>query len=185
MTVDWVKCANCGFLWTPTAWAENASCSGKNGCLRCIEAEKAVDRIAMAQQAYQAPLNDQPIVNLGVNKEQTRGRAPSLSECVPNLPKSADVLSAIQHEGAVMWAEYMGAMRRVTELEGEKAALCEIIGAQTDSLAELRVQLAAFTAGPVPADLPDPPRRPDGTLQPQAKPWTPPKPMGDGRRIGG
>lgn len=33
--------------------------------------------------------------------------------------------------------------------------------------------------------IPDPPRRPDGTLAPQPKPWTPPKASGDARRIGG
>lgn len=37
----------------------------------------------------------------------------------------------------------------------------------------------------VKADLPDLPRRPDGTLVPTAKPWGPPKSAGDPRRIGG
>jgi hypothetical protein len=61
---------------------------------------------------------------------------------------------------------------RITAIEAEQAVL--------------RAQLAALTgADPKPADLPDPPRRPDGTLIPQAKPWSPPKPVGDTRRIGG
>lgn len=42
---------------------------------------------------------------------------------------------------------------------------------------------AAFVA--VASDLPDLPRRPDGTLAPQPKPWGAPKPNGDPRRIGG
>lgn len=60
----------------------------------------------------------------------------------------------------------------VAELEAENAAL--------------RQQLATFVgADSTPADLPDPPRRPDGTLKPQPKPWTPPKDKGDPKRIGG
>lgn len=51
--------------------------------------------------------------------------------------------------------------------------------------------VSALTAVPAPSgstapvDIPDPPRRSDGTLAPQGKPWTPPKPAGDPRRVGG
>lgn len=48
----------------------------------------------------------------------------------------------------------------------------------------LRAQLAAFTP-PAASGLPDPPRRPDGTLAPQPKPWSAPVSDGDRRRIGG
>lgn len=47
-----------------------------------------------------------------------------------------------------------------------------------------RTIVPAFVAAA--SDLPDPPRRPDGTLVPQPKPWgPPPKVGGDPRRIGG
>lgn len=45
-----------------------------------------------------------------------------------------------------------------------------------------RAQLVSFGAT---SDTPEPPRRPDGTLAPTAKPWGAPKPSGDPRRIGG
>jgi hypothetical protein len=45
-------------------------------------------------------------------------------------------------------------------------------------------RLATF-APQKPADPPDPPRRADGTLAPQTRPWAPPNPAGDPRRIGG
>lgn len=46
-----------------------------------------------------------------------------------------------------------------------------------------QAQLVSFTGAT--SDMPDPPRRPDGTLVPTAKPWGAPKPSGDPRRIGG
>ena len=62
--------------------------------------------------------------------------------------------------------------RRIAALEAENAAL--------------RAHLAALTgAAPAPTDLPDPPRRPDGTLAPEPKPWSPPRETGDRRIIGG
>jgi hypothetical protein len=57
-----------------------------------------------------------------------------------------------------------------------------------DRIAELEAELASLRSDfsdPAPADLPDPPRRPDGTLVPQPKPWTPPKQSEPQRRVGG
>ena len=48
--------------------------------------------------------------------------------------------------------------------------------------------LSRFTPANAPSlggDLPDPPRRPDGTLAPAPRPWSAPKPGGDLRRVGG
>jgi hypothetical protein len=67
------------------------------------------------------------------------------------------------------------ARARIAALEAELMAALEA------ALASLR---SAFS-DPAPADLPDPPRRPDGTLMPQPKPWTPPKDREPPRRIGG
>lgn len=64
--------------------------------------------------------------------------------------------------------------------ETKRAASLEI---ERDTL---KAQLAAFTAADPQPAVPDPPiRRPDGTLAPQPKPWSPPKHGGDPRRIGG
>jgi hypothetical protein len=50
----------------------------------------------------------------------------------------------------------------------------------------LEAKLAALTSvDPTPADLPDPPRRADGTLAPQGKPFPVLKAAGDARRVGG
>lgn len=46
-----------------------------------------------------------------------------------------------------------------------------------------QAQLVSFTGAT--SDMPDPPRRPDGTLAPQPKPWSPPRPTGNPARIGG
>jgi hypothetical protein len=57
-----------------------------------------------------------------------------------------------------------------------------------DRIAALEAELASLRSAfsdPAPADLPDPPRRPDGTLAPQPKPWTPPKQSEPQRRVGG
>ena len=56
------------------------------------------------------------------------------------------------------------------------------IAALEAEYAELR-RLIAFS-DPTPGDRPDPPRRPDGTLAPAPKPWTPPKEQGPSRRVG-
>lgn len=90
--------------------------------------------------------------------------------------------------------------RRIDALEAENAALTKKIEAaetmawdhvhrrskfEAENVA-LRAQLATFTgAVSMPADLPNPPRRPDGTLVPAARSWSPPKTAGDARRIGG
>jgi len=66
--------------------------------------------------------------------------------------------------------ENHGLVARINTLETENA--------------DLRQRLVAFS-DPAPADLPDPPRRPDGTLVPQPKPWTPPKQSEPQRRVGG
>lgn len=52
-------------------------------------------------------------------------------------------------------------------------------------LYEDRVNRAQLLSFGVTSDTPEPPRRPDGTLVPTAKPWSVPKPSGDPRRIGG
>jgi hypothetical protein len=67
------------------------------------------------------------------------------------------------------------ARARIAALEAELMAALEA------ALASLR---SAFS-DPAPTDLPDPPRRPDGTLVPQPKPWTPPKDREPPRRVGG
>lgn len=65
------------------------------------------------------------------------------------------------------------------------AAVAELDAARV-RIAELEELLSAFQfPDSVSADLPDPPRRPDGTLVPAAKPWSAPRPAGDARRIGG
>lgn len=71
-----------------------------------------------------------------------------------------------------MWAQYLAAKRRITELSAENDAL--------------KAQVAAFTASSPPAsDTPLPERRPDGTLKPASKPWSASVPNSDPRRIGG
>lgn len=52
-------------------------------------------------------------------------------------------------------------------------------------LYEDRVNRAQLLSFGVTSDTPEPPRRPDGTLVPQPKPWSPPKPTGNPARIGG
>lgn len=46
-------------------------------------------------------------------------------------------------------------------------------------------QKTALFGDPVPSDLPPAPRRPDGTLAPEPKPWAAPRQAGDPRRVGG
>lgn len=65
----------------------------------------------------------------------------------------------------------------IVGLKEDKAALLATV-----EMLDKRLGVAAFSAA---SDLPDPPRRPDGTLAPQGKPWAPPPPVGDTRRIGG
>lgn len=80
----------------------------------------------------------------------------------------------------------------ITMLEAEnaalKAALDQVRGFSGGLRGTIVQDGASVTFGdPTPADLPDPPRRPDGTLQPQAKPL----PTGaltqqaGGKRVGG
>lgn len=83
-----------------------------------------------------------------------------------------------------------GAEARITVLEVKLANMTT--AARIDGIrayiAEGRVrelELAAFTGTSAPTDIPDPERRPDGTLKPTPKPWTAPKPDGNPRRIGG
>lgn len=65
-------------------------------------------------------------------------------------------------------------------------ALRDAAAAKDTEIDTLKAQLAAFTAADPQPAVPDPPiRRPDGTLAPQPKPWSPPKHGGDPRRIGG
>lgn len=68
--------------------------------------------------------------------------------------------------------------------KAENAELMRLMGVQNAWIAELNAKLATF-GDPTPADLPDPPRRPDGTLVPQAKPLPVVRVGGDPRRIGG
>lgn len=68
-------------------------------------------------------------------------------------------------------------MAHIATLQADNAALLATI-----EMLDKRLGAAAFGAA---YDLPDPPRRPDGTLAPQGKPWAPPKPVGDARRVGG
>lgn len=63
---------------------------------------------------------------------------------------------------------HLVALQRIATLEAENAELWRLI---------------AF-GDPTPGDRPDPPRRPDGTLTPAPKPWTPPKEQGPSRRVG-
>lgn len=80
--------------------------------------------------------------------------------------------AALQQEENPMWAQYLAAKRRITELSAENDAL--------------KAEVAAFTASSPPAsDTPLPERRPDGTLKPVSKPWSAPVPNGDPRRVGG
>ena len=75
----------------------------------------------------------------------------------------------------------MGAILRKNEMIANQEV---VIKALTDVVADLKVQLAAFTGSdPTPADLPEPPRRADGTLAP-TKPLTLPKQDGDRRMVG-
>jgi hypothetical protein len=63
-----------------------------------------------------------------------------------------------------------------------------LLAGKDQRIAELEAELASLRSAfsdPAPADLPDPPRRPDGTLAPQPKPWTPPKQSEPQRRVGG
>lgn len=67
----------------------------------------------------------------------------------------------------------------------ERGMTAAILQNYRNKVAALEARVAAFTDGNVPAsDLPPLPRRPDGTLAPQLKPWSPPKSQGDSRRIG-
>ena len=72
------------------------------------------------------------------------------------------------------------------ELAGKQASCITNLESRIATLeaenAELR-RLIAF-GDPTPGDHPDPPRRPDGTLAPAPKPWTPPKEQGPSRRVG-
>lgn len=85
-----------------------------------------------------------------------------------------DMFDASARDRAEAWANECMA-RRIAVLEAENAALLATI-----EMLDKRLGAAAFGA----SDLPDPPRRPDGTLVPQPKPWAPPKDAGVSRRIG-
>lgn len=80
----------------------------------------------------------------------------------------------------------LGALK--TETDYERRSLRELIAALEAENRALKaaLDLSRVTIGdPTPADLPDPPRRPDGTLLPQPKPWIAPKPGAtDSRRVG-
>lgn len=100
-------------------------------------------------------------------------------------------------------AIFDGAQARVAELEAENEKLRDALPPDPvlfqvvpmTQYVELESQNRALKAAldltrvtigdPTPADLPDPPRRPDGTLLPQPKPWSAPKSGAtDSRRVG-
>jgi hypothetical protein len=103
--------------------------------------------------------------------------------------KGQDRIAALDAENAKLRAVapvelYGPREQQLDALRAENAELLRVIGVQNAWIAEQNAKIATF--GPQkPADLPDPPRRADGTLAPQAKSWAPPKPTGDPRRIGG
>ncbi len=70
------------------------------------------------------------------------------------------------------------------QLLAENAELLRLMGVQNAWIAELTAKLGAF-GDPTPKDLPDPPRRPDGTRVPEPKPFPVVKAGSDMRRIGG
>lgn len=119
---------------------------------------------------------------------------PSGMRYVPAVERDAYASRVASLEAVVagLVAEVRAKSERIEALEAEKIAYhaawhrhAQFIRVDRDNA--LRA-LAAFTDPPSrqgSSDLPDPPRRPDGTLAPQPKPWTPPKANGDARRIGG
>lgn len=109
-------------------------------------------------------------------------------------------MAAVAPGGTKMWAEYLAAMQRVTEMESQRDELVNRLAKAQAENAELKSgnaalcehlnildgEIAALTGSdPAPVDLPNPPRRADGTLAPPPKPWTPPKDAGGRSLIGG
>lgn len=87
---------------------------------------------------------------------------------------------------APIWADILAAKdARIAQLKADNAALVDALAERDNDLAKWKLRAQAFTADPTPADLPDPPRRPDGTLAPQTKPLKLPTDNTDRRRIGG
>lgn len=127
-----------------------------------------------------------------------------------NLDLQPGHLLAVSDAGALdMVREHPGAVAMIATIqqiegwtapaaqywESERANLLEIAIDQANRINSLEAENAALKAAldlarvgfgdPTPADLPDPPRRPDGTLLPQPKPWSAPKPgAADSRRVG-
>jgi hypothetical protein len=68
---------------------------------------------------------------------------------------------------------------RIAELESENAVLKQ-------ALDYVRLSLPPSSSFVATAqDIPEPPRRPDGTLRPEPKPWTAPKDAEPSKRVGG
>lgn len=112
-------------------------------------------------QAYRDECTKQ-IAALGAAFESERNMRITMEDCLRDAQQTA-----------------LRYKRDLAVLEAESAELNE----EAEEHAHLIRQLRGLTV--VGADLPDPPRRPDGTLAPASKPWTPPKDTGNKRRIGG
>lgn len=112
----------------------------------------------------------------------------------PDLVTFVQMMTArIEEEKALGLKAVNTLLPRIAALEADNAALSEELGkaqAQNarlaDDLGRAHLAIGSLAFGdPTPSDLPDPPKRPDGTLAPQAKPIVLPRPNGDPRRIGG
>lgn len=98
-----------------------------------------------------------------------------------------------------MWALFLAEQRRANALETARNELVDRLAKAQEKNAVLVANIAEMTKmlferiADLPAalftadapDLPVAPTRPDGTLAPEPKPWSPPKSGGNPWRVGG
>lgn len=98
-------------------------------------------------------------------------------QCIP-LPDTLGLCTQIDNVIAGLKIDADSKDRTIAKLCAERDAWQKLYNDRVS-----KAQLVSFIG--VTSDTPEPPRRPDGTLAPQPKPWSPPKPTGNPARIGG